>query len=210
MRYYLVFVICCFSFIAMSQQDISVFYEKNARGYILYASNRLFCPVSISLDLDLQNLIFSPLNQKRTPIPPTTEKFKLGILRVQDYRLANKFSFRFNGTIGDVNVQEVATAYEYDLPFQKRQEYLIFQGYNGMSSHKNINALDFKMPEGTAIVAAREGVVIKVVQENNISCPEEACAPVRIIILKFIILMAALGFMSISGITVQLLRQAIL
>jgi murein DD-endopeptidase MepM/ murein hydrolase activator NlpD len=51
----------------------------------------------------------------------------------------------------------------------------VFQGYNGSFSHQNEKALDFTMPEGTEVVAAREGVVIKVLQDNTESCPREEC-----------------------------------
>ena len=39
---------------------------------------------------------------------------------------------------------------------------MVSQGYDGAFSHKNINALDFDMPEGTPVVAIRGGVVVKV------------------------------------------------
>src|SRR5262249_35417178 len=64
---------------------------------------------------------------------------------------------------------------EYDLPFQKGKNYLVFQGYNGSFSHKNENSIDFTMPEGSEILAARDGIVVKVVQNNTESCPGEEC-----------------------------------
>lgn len=49
--------------------------------------------------------------------------------------------------------------YVYDLPFEKGAKHKIIQGYGGLFSHYHIAALDFEMPEGTAIYAAREGRV---------------------------------------------------
>ncbi|RYG49815.1 MAG: M23 family metallopeptidase, partial [Chitinophagaceae bacterium] len=63
----------------------------------------------------------------------------------------------------------------YDLPFQKGKSFLLFQGYNGSSSHQNQNALDFPMPEGTEVLAARDGIVVKIVQHNTEHCESEAC-----------------------------------
>jgi murein DD-endopeptidase MepM/ murein hydrolase activator NlpD len=51
----------------------------------------------------------------------------------------------------------------------------LFQGYNGAFSHKNENSIDFTMPEGTEVLAARDGIVVKVVINNSESCPREDC-----------------------------------
>lgn len=56
-------------------------------------------------------------------------------------------------------VTENLDDYIYDLPFEKGTKHRVVQGYGGLFSHKNIAALDFAMPEGTAVFAAREGVI---------------------------------------------------
>lgn len=50
-------------------------------------------------------------------------------------------------------------SYVYDLPFEKGTSHIVVQGYGGLFSHKNIAALDFAMPVGTAVCAAREGMI---------------------------------------------------
>lgn len=49
--------------------------------------------------------------------------------------------------------------YIYELPFEKGTRHKVVQGYGRLFSHKNIAALDFEMPVGTPVCAAREGVV---------------------------------------------------
>jgi murein DD-endopeptidase MepM/ murein hydrolase activator NlpD len=49
--------------------------------------------------------------------------------------------------------------YNYTLPFEKGTKHKVVQGYGGLFSHKNIAALDFEMPEGTPVYAAREGTI---------------------------------------------------
>src|SRR5688572_11019639 len=49
--------------------------------------------------------------------------------------------------------------YIYDLPFQKGTNRKVVQGYGGRFSHENKAALDFAMPEGTAIHASRAGKI---------------------------------------------------
>ena len=51
-------------------------------------------------------------------------------------------------------------SYIYDLPFQKGKKVYLIQAYDSKLSHKDEYALDFKVKEGTAICAAREGKVI--------------------------------------------------
>ena len=56
-------------------------------------------------------------------------------------------------------VTENLDTHVYDLPYKAGTSHTVVQGYGGMFSHKNKAALDFSMPEGTAIYAARGGVV---------------------------------------------------
>ena len=49
------------------------------------------------------------------------------------------------------------------------------QGYNGNFSHQGKNSLDFTMPEGTKICAARGGIVIEVKVDSNRGCASKRC-----------------------------------
>ncbi len=77
--------------------------------------------------------------------------------------------------IGDVTLKNYNKDYQYDLPFRKGQSFNVYQGYNGNFSHQNENSIDFSMPEGTEIAAAREGVVVDFVSHNNKGCPTRNC-----------------------------------
>jgi len=66
--------------------------------------------------------------------------------------------------------------YEYDLPFKSKEMFLVAQGYDGSLSHRNQNALDFEMPLGTEVLAAREGIVMDVKQDSYTGCPDISCA----------------------------------
>jgi len=58
-------------------------------------------------------------------------------------------------------------AYVYNLPFKEGTSHKIVQGYGGMFSHKHKAALDFSMPEGTPIYAAREGVIYSIKEDSD-------------------------------------------
>jgi murein DD-endopeptidase MepM/ murein hydrolase activator NlpD len=57
------------------------------------------------------------------------------------------------------SVTENIDDYEYELPFKKGTKHKVIQGYGGLFSHQHIAALDFAMPVGTPIYAARDGIV---------------------------------------------------
>jgi murein DD-endopeptidase MepM/ murein hydrolase activator NlpD len=175
MKAFFCILFCFISPFVSAQQDIKIFAENKKQGYVLYANNNAFCPETISLDLNLTNLSFSKDQQKIFIIPAKTYKFRLGELDIIDPGGKYEYSFRYNYNFGDINLKNYDTSYIYDLPYQKGKRFLVIQGYNGNFSHQNENALDFKMPEGTEILAARDGIVIKVVQNNTESCPIEEC-----------------------------------
>lgn len=52
------------------------------------------------------------------------------------------------------------SSYIYALPFATGKKVWLVQGYESMFSHKGERSLDFKVRKGTAIHAAREGIVI--------------------------------------------------
>ena len=55
----------------------------------------------------------------------------------------------------------------YDLPFREGTRYKVVQGYGRIFSHKNKAALDFGMPIGTPVYAARGGVIYSFKDDNN-------------------------------------------
>jgi murein DD-endopeptidase MepM/ murein hydrolase activator NlpD len=61
--------------------------------------------------------------------------------------------------------------YVYDLPYKEGTKHKVVQGYGGMFSHKYKAALDFSMPVGTPIYAAREGVIYGFKENNDVGGP---------------------------------------
>jgi murein DD-endopeptidase MepM/ murein hydrolase activator NlpD len=57
--------------------------------------------------------------------------------------------------------------YEYQLPFAKGDRHRVVQGYGGLFSHSHIAALDFEMPIGTPIYAAREGIIFSYKDDSD-------------------------------------------
>lgn len=61
----------------------------------------------------------------------------------------------------------VDTSYVYALPYEAGKSFRVIQGYFSQFTHKERAALDFNMKTGTAIMAAREGVVMRVKKDGK-------------------------------------------
>jgi murein DD-endopeptidase MepM/ murein hydrolase activator NlpD len=61
--------------------------------------------------------------------------------------------------------------YPYLLPFEHGKKFKIVQGFNGKFTHfgQNQYAVDFNLPEGTPVCAARDGLVIEVKADSNLN-----------------------------------------
>jgi murein DD-endopeptidase MepM/ murein hydrolase activator NlpD len=68
-------------------------------------------------------------------------------------------------------------AYEYRLPYGEQVSYPVIQGYGAHLSHRGVEqyTVDFGMPVGTPVYAAREGVVALAEDSHDFGCPVEAC-----------------------------------
>ena len=51
--------------------------------------------------------------------------------------------------------------YVYSLPVENGFKFRVVQGYGGLFSHQSIAALDFEMPVGTPVCAARGGTIFR-------------------------------------------------
>ena len=59
------------------------------------------------------------------------------------------------------------TSYIYSLPYEEGKSFRVIQGYFSRFTHKERAALDFNLKRGTNITAAREGVVVRVKQDET-------------------------------------------
>ncbi|WBZ94009.1 M23 family metallopeptidase [Chryseobacterium wangxinyae] len=168
----------CFIF---SQKNVKMYNERKGDSINFYVDNQEIYPVSLvfSGQPETENLKKPELFKTTQVIPAKTSKKRVTYFVVNDKKKgwAIKKMPGYLMYIGDITIKNYDSTYQYDLPFAKGKAFLMYQGYNGTFSHQNENSLDFVMPEGTEILASREGLVIEVVQSNNKSCPTRSCAP---------------------------------
>lgn len=166
--------------IAYSQKPAKMYFEVKKDTVFYYADNIETYPVSVAFtgQPELENLRMADPFKTVQVLRPNTMKNKVASFVVTDRKKGWKLKKMpdYFTLAGDATIQTYDTEYVYDLPFRKGKSFNIYQGYNGTYSHQNENSLDFVMPEGTEIMAAREGIVIDAVQNSNTGCPNISCA----------------------------------
>jgi len=68
-------------------------------------------------------------------------------------------------------------AYEYRLPYGEQVSFAVIQGYGAHLSHRGVEqyTVDFGMPVGTPVHAARDGVVALAEDSHDAGCAREEC-----------------------------------
>lgn len=129
----------------------------------LVAENDGPAPITVYVTLSGENYASDRSWPATVVVPPQTA-LALGRVFVADRAAgAYNFLFRYSHHFGRVDAQHDADAV-YRLPFQEGESFAVTQAYGGkLTSHNNREnryAVDFAMPRGTPVVAARAGIVI--------------------------------------------------
>jgi murein DD-endopeptidase MepM/ murein hydrolase activator NlpD len=130
-------------------------------------------PVTLVIDVTTENLKVSSGRIDPVVLPGNTARqlFTLSPRGRGDWH----YDYRFRWSRGDFTARH-DDSHLYHLPFPKGTRYRLIQSCNGDFSHHGAQryALDFVMPEGTPIAAARDGVVVFVAESSNRGGPSEA------------------------------------
>lgn len=156
--------------------DIQFYNEVVNREVFIFADNKEEMPMSAQFDFKLTNLSSTLPNDEIVVIPAKAKKFLIAKLAPINPNKANSFSYTNTYNYGNSLQENFDDDYIYSLPFEEGKTQLIFQGYDGKFSHQNEFALDFDLKMGSKILAAREGIVVTVINNNNKNCPDISCA----------------------------------
>ncbi len=149
--------------------DLSVKLEtkKHAAGETLLLRNELFAPVEVELRIDqAENVSGAPDRPIRWVLAPRSS-MRMATLAPTDPGQPMRYKPKLRYAMGDPRLRP--ELYRYPLPWQGGP-FRLTQGANGRYSHftpKGRYALDIAMPEGTPIVAARPGVVVKIENDQS-------------------------------------------
>ncbi len=136
--------------------------------------NLVATEVTATFELDMTNLQCSePMPVTRTfKANETAQPFYLTPVRngeTWNYNYTSRYTLGSSVAVHD-------DAYVYTLPFAPDSAYRVTQGYNGSYSHTGPDqyAIDFKMPVGTPVYAAREGMVVKAKVDSTTGGPNRS------------------------------------
>ncbi|NVK39163.1 MAG: M23 family metallopeptidase [Gammaproteobacteria bacterium] len=151
------------------EPDICYRTEESETTIDLYIINKSLTIITLDLDFHANNLEKIYLQKSTDTIEKKSEKL------IARYAIGNtsswSYSFKYFSQPGDFNSSH-NDSHTYQLPFKKDTEFTLTQSFNGEFSHvteHNQYALDFAMPIGTEILAARSGKVIKVISHYTTS-----------------------------------------
>lgn len=153
--------------IRQDQGNVEVYRVEKDDHLEIYARNTNIYPVTIELDFELEHL------------KPNKNLPYIGFLRSQNNQKIMELSYtdkqagwdyrsKYRYYMGNIFARH-NDAFAYRLPYPKGEVYKVDQGFGGAFSHRGDlqHALDFNMPVGTEIYAARGGKVVLVEESNN-------------------------------------------
>lgn len=132
-------------------------------GVLLRANNRTDFLLTVHLAVQLEGAVAS----KNPVILVLQPHQSLEAVSIQARNEKWDYRYTFHWRYGDYRASTARHAYR--LPFQKGQSYEVTQGFNGPFTHfgEQAYAVDFGLPEGTPVVAARQGRVVKVKSDSD-------------------------------------------
>ncbi|MEQ7920831.1 M23 family metallopeptidase [Xanthomonas sp. WHRI 1810A] len=144
-------------------QQVRLNVKKEKGTDSLYVRNDLYAPVEVELKLSGLKNVLGVADQviRRTIAARSNER--LIALSPQQTGKAMSYKPSLRSIVGDPQRSGHSFAYRYPLPWVGGP-FRLSQGPNGPYSHfgaKSRYAMDIAMPEGTPIIAARSGMVIK-------------------------------------------------
>jgi hypothetical protein len=138
-----------------------------ADGLTLIATNTYFGPMHIAYQLNsMQNVAPGTISVGRAVLPARSETEFLTVAR-GDVARAMSFEYQFQYIPGDPGARH-APDRPYRLPYSAAESYRISQAYPDVETHADPSssyAVDFEMPIGTRVYAARGGIVLEIARD---------------------------------------------
>ncbi len=132
-----------------------------------YVENSEFCDITLTFQVGLLNLRSGARFPYTASFPPRQSSEAFALSPIKD---GARWSYNYTTCykLGRSGARHDDTCV-YELPYLGGQSFEVTQSHNGKFSHKGSTkfAVDWEMPEGTPIRAARGGVVVRVRDDSS-------------------------------------------
>jgi len=132
-----------------------------------FVQNDEYCEVTMTFEIGLQNMRGSTQFPYTATFPPRTKTEAFEVAPIKEgakwgYSYTNYYKLGSSCARHD-------DAFIYQLPYAPGNKFKVTQAYNGKFSHTGSNqyAIDWDMPEGTLVHAARGGVIVRVKDDSD-------------------------------------------
>ncbi|MGV6853489.1 MAG: peptidoglycan DD-metalloendopeptidase family protein [bacterium] len=126
--------------------------------------NQYYGPVEVRLSFARSSNVRSTPSMPVQRIIPSRGDVELVNIIQANKSLPASYTVQLSAIPGDPN-RRPPSNYHYQLPFKKGLAFSVSQAWNGAYSHTGIQsryAVDIALPEGTPILASRDGIVMEV------------------------------------------------
>ncbi|NNF66487.1 MAG: M23 family metallopeptidase [Gammaproteobacteria bacterium] len=131
----------------------------------IFADNQYHGPVEFELEIvDAASVGRSPEEAVNHVVLPAAKKTQVLRVDSQQAGVSSNFRYKYKYMLGEPDIKHDST-YLYRVPYAVAQEFRVTQAYPTAITHNSPDsrhAVDFEMPVGTAIHAAREGTVVAI------------------------------------------------
>jgi murein DD-endopeptidase MepM/ murein hydrolase activator NlpD len=147
--------------------------ESQDGKIVIAAENPNLCPETITLRATLINFACSKKLPLTVELAPGAKE-ELCSLSVVTLTKKSHWAYEWKSQMGSTKAQHDDSVV-YALPYPSGATFDVTQGYNGEFSHEGEfrYAIDWRMPEGSQVCAARDGTVVKIRVDSNEGGPSK-------------------------------------
>ena len=135
----------------------------------LFVENLTGHTITLTMDISFKNLE-STQTLPLTAVLAAKERKKVTRLNPVEGSASYRFRYRYQVDMLPGKAKAIPDkGYVYALPYRPGKAHWVVQGYGGKFTHQGRSrySVDFAMPEGTPIYAAREGIVAETRMDSN-------------------------------------------
>ena len=145
-------------------------------GVALFARNMKPYPIAMTVAVSASNMVGGSREPITVDLPGMSRRPLAQLRALTDATGPWDYRYRYDWTVGSLHPDH-DDDYLYRLPYADNESFQILQGYGSKFSHRGLEyyTVDFRMPEGTPVYAAREGIVAMIEEANDRGCWGPGC-----------------------------------